>query len=92
VVQIRLTSRRIKPGRTSSGSWTNASGQTGAITKTGAGTLKLGNSTSTWTGLTTVTAGTLRTNTNNALGTSAGGVQVNGGVLDVRNTLRMRSL
>src|SRR5210317_898374 len=72
---------------TSSGSWTNASGQTGAITKTGTGTLVLGNSTSTWTGLTTVTAGTLRTNTNNALGTNAGGVQVNGGVLDVRNTL-----
>ena len=76
-----------KTWTTSSGSWTNASGQTGAITKTGAGILKLGNSTSTWTGLTTVTAGTLRTNTNNALGTSAGGVQVNGGVLDVRNTL-----
>jgi fibronectin-binding autotransporter adhesin len=76
-----------KTWSTSSGSWNNASGQTGAITKTGAGTLTLGNSTSNWTGLTTVTAGTLRTNTNNALGTSAGGVQVNGGVLDVRNTL-----
>jgi filamentous hemagglutinin family protein len=76
-----------KTWTTSSGSWNNASGQTGAITKTGTGTLVLGNSTSTWTGLTTVTAGTLRTNTNNALGTSAGGVQVNGGVLDVRNTL-----
>ena len=76
-----------KTWTTSSGSWTNATDQTGAITKTGTGTLVLGNSTSTWTGLTTVTAGTLRTNTNNALGTSAGGVQVNGGVLDVRNTL-----
>ena len=76
-----------KTWTTSSGSWTNATDQTGAITKTGTGTLTLGNSTSNWTGLTTVTAGTLRTNTNNALGTSAGGVQVNGGVLDVRNTL-----
>ncbi|NCV98891.1 MAG: hypothetical protein EBW31_05190, partial [Actinobacteria bacterium] len=76
-----------KTWSTTSGSWTDASGQTGAITKTGTGTLVLGNSTSTWTGLTTLTAGTLRTNTNNALGSSAGGVQVNGGVLDVRNTL-----
>src|SRR6056300_436913 len=76
-----------KTWSTSSGSWNNASGQTGAITKTGAGTLTLGNSTSNWTGLTTVTAGTLRTNTTNALGTSACVVQVNGGVLDVRNTL-----
>ncbi|NBQ12975.1 MAG: hypothetical protein EBU29_13250, partial [Gammaproteobacteria bacterium] len=76
-----------KTWSTGSGSWNNASGQTGAITKTGAGILRLGNSTSNWTGLTTVTAGTLRTNTDNALGTSAGGVQVNGGVLDVRNTL-----
>ncbi|NCV36098.1 MAG: hypothetical protein EBW45_05020, partial [Actinobacteria bacterium] len=76
-----------KTWSTTSGSWTDASGQTGAITKTGTGTLVLGNSTSTWTGLTTLTAGTLRTNTNNALGSSAGGVQVNGGVLDVRHTL-----
>jgi fibronectin-binding autotransporter adhesin len=76
-----------KTWTTSSGSWNNATGQTGAITKTGTGTLTLGNSTSNWTGLTTVTAGTLRTATNDALGTSAGGVQVNGGVLDVRNTL-----
>ena len=76
-----------KTWTTSSGSWTNASGQTGAITKTGSGTLVLGNSTSTWTGLTTLSAGTLRTATNNAFGTSAGGVLVNGGVLDVRHTL-----
>ncbi|NCW29824.1 MAG: hypothetical protein EBV98_05600, partial [Actinobacteria bacterium] len=46
-----------KTWSTTSGSWTDASGQTGAITKTGTGTLVLGNSTSTWTGLTTLTAG-----------------------------------
>jgi autotransporter-associated beta strand protein len=76
-----------KTWTTSSGSWTNASGETGAITKTGNGTLVLGNSSSSWSGLTTLSAGTLRTATHNAFGSSAGGVLVSGGVLDVRHTL-----
>jgi fibronectin-binding autotransporter adhesin len=52
----------------------------GAVTKAGAGTLTL-SAANTYTGLTTIVGGTLAYGTNNALG--AGGVAVNGGVLNL---------
>jgi len=52
----------------------------GAVTKAGAGTLTL-SAANTYTGLTTIVGGRLAYGTNNALG--AGGVAVNGGVLNL---------
>jgi autotransporter-associated beta strand protein len=52
----------------------------GGLTKTGAGTLRL-NSANTYTGGTTVSAGTLLVNNSAGSGTGAGTVSVNGGIL-----------
>ncbi|MEW5759013.1 MAG: autotransporter-associated beta strand repeat-containing protein, partial [Candidatus Omnitrophota bacterium] len=62
---------------TISGASTNT---TGALTKTGAGTLKLSGA-NLYTGTTTVSAGTLQYGANNAL--SSGAVAVSGGTLDL---------
>ena len=53
---------------------------TGAVTKSGTGTWKLGTA-NTFTGLTTISAGTLQYAANNAL--ASGGITVNGGILDI---------
>src|SRR5688572_5567298 len=58
---------------------------TGTVTKDTAGTVTLGGN-NTFTGSTTITEGTLRLNSNNALGTTASGTTVaNGAVLTLNN-------
>ncbi len=60
------------------------SGTTGSLTKAGAGTLVLSN-TSTYTGATTVSQGTLRVGTTNALASASVWTIASGAVLDMNN-------
>ncbi|WP_322009702.1 autotransporter outer membrane beta-barrel domain-containing protein [Paraburkholderia sp. J12] len=66
------------------GTYTGLIGGTGAVEKTGAGTLTLAPATSggnTWSGGTTITEGTLSVAADNALGASSGPLTFNGGTL-----------
>ncbi|MFP6558549.1 autotransporter outer membrane beta-barrel domain-containing protein [Paraburkholderia sp. B3] len=68
----------------SAGTYTGLIGGTGAVEKTGVGTLTLAPSASggnTYSGGTTITEGTLSVAADNALGTSSGGLTFNGGTL-----------
>ncbi|CAM2190731.1 Autotransporter outer membrane beta-barrel domain-containing protein [Burkholderia cepacia] len=78
----------------SAGTYTGTIGGSGAVEKTGAGTLTVTPSSAggnTYSGGTTITQGTLSVATDNALGASSGGLTFNGGTLQLGNAFNLAS-